>query len=371
MAMQGCGHNFWPVRLLPTSTAGSTLFGTNVAFDSITDRLAYVARSPISDSLTKINFFLLTVTQGCTIEVRIESVVNGRPSGTLFGANTNGTVVVADTDDATWKTVTLTASAALSAGDEFAIVVIYNSGTIPNMTFRIADYQIGYGGGKYPVLLQDTGAGTWSGLTTPLEMVVEMVTAGVISLPGLTPMSGNGTITAFNNASAPNEYAMKFVAPFKCRCVGASVMLYNQAAGSDFTVSLWPASSSANGDALAQVAEDGDYAINITDDGYVSVFFAAPVELTAGVTYYLGVRADTANNVSVGYIGVNAAITNAIRGFPIGNNTVHQAYRSWTAGTAGAWTDAATVFPMMSLIFDQLDDGLGHLNPFNGMIVAR
>lgn len=364
MTMVSSGTIFWPLQIAGSSYGNVGLANNSLTFDSSTDRIAYVGRSPITDSIASVYFRTGTVTTGNTMEVRIETVANGRPTGTLWNTNTNGTVVVADSDDNVWKTVTLTAAASLTPGQEFAIVMQNSSGT-PNMGLTAPSTgQPGWNSvGQYPLILQDTGGGTYAAPSSSvaLSWIVGMTTAGPVYLPGLLPTHAAGTATAFNSGSAPDEYATKFTAPFKCRCIGARVYLENIAAGADFTVSLWPASSSVDGDALAQIAEDGDFPYASTTDGFLDVFWTSPVTLSQNTIYYLGVRADTANNLAIAAAVAAAGITNAINAFGIpSGGTIFQATRTWTAGTAAAWVETATTtLPMLNLILDQVDDGTG------------
>lgn len=356
MTMQTCGLMYWPPQLFPETV--NSAFGTNnITFDSSTDRLAWAGVSPLTDTLTKVHFRTGTVTTGAVLDVRIETVSNGVPTGTLFGTNTNGSVTVADGDDGVWKTATLTSAASLSAGDQFAIVIVYTSGS-PSIAFL----SVGLAGAqaaRIPVVLQDTGGGTWAALTSTWLAFAEFGTAGPQYLPRLAPMDGSTTITAFNNSSTPDEYALKIVPAFKARVVGLRSYIFNPAAGGDFTVSLWPGTSSVDGDALGQESIDGDMGQSTSQDGAVDVFFASPVTLTAGSTYYIGLRADTANNVSVGRISTPSGITGSQKALLLNSTSHVEASRSWTAGSAGAWTEDANKFIPFSLIIDQIDDGAG------------
>jgi hypothetical protein len=359
MALVGIGQTYWPPLQLPGGDAAYSLGAGTVTFDSTTDRLAWVGRSPITDSLTTVYFRTGTVTTGSTLDIRIETVTNGRPTGTLFAANTNVTVAVADGDDNVWKTATLTAAASLTAGNEFAIIIVNSSGT-PNMALSAGPLLGGpqnVSDGHYPLTLQDAGAGTWATVGNGFEWIVQFTTAGVTPLAGLLPLTGAGTITAYNSGTAPDERALRFQVPFKCRVAGMRVGMFNIAAGADFTFSLWDASGDVDGEALQQVAEDGDFAISTTNDGYVDLWFTTPQTLTINTTYYAGVRADTANNIGLGEF-TTATVSNAIRAFHGVNAETYLATREWTAGTAGAWTTTTTTFPLIHLIIDQLDDGV-------------
>lgn len=353
-----CGRVFFPVPQVVGGNASILLSLITHTFDSTTDRLAWVGRAEITDTLGVIYIRTANVVTGSTLEVRIETATNGRPSGTLFGTNTNGTVVVADTDDNVWKTVTMTASASLTAGDEYAVVIINSSGT-PNL--QIGGFPAGTSTspvrGQYPVLLQDTGAGTWAGVDG-FEWIFQFGTAGVQFVPGLNPTSGAGVITSFNSGSTPNERAMRFQSPIPMRIRGMRAVMLNIAAGGNFTFSLWDATGDTDAEALGQASIDGDFALSTTQDGFVDLIFDAPVEISANTTYYLGVRPDTANSVGIAELS-NSTISNAMRCYPGVNLQTYLATRTWSAGTAGAWTTTTTTLPLIYIIADQLDDGSG------------
>lgn len=354
MTLQAFGQQHWPRRVMSGNTSSNGLGISNITFDSATDRLGWVGWSPVADTVAKVYFRINSNTTGCTFLIQIESILNGRPNGIIAGG-ASGTVVVADTVTG-WQTVTITTPPTLTKGQEFAIVMTVSSGT-PNLT--IGGDGVSNGSHSYmPATIVDTGAGTWAWGVTQLAWVVEMTTAGVVYLPTLAPLDGTSE-TAFNSSSSPDEYALKFSIPIKCRCSGISVFMSNIAAAADFSLSLWPASSSVDGDALTQIAIDGDWPFSTSADGYFTVMFPDAVELAANTTYYLGVRADTANNIAIGRFGVPTGVTNALRGFGNGSDTCYQSTRAWTAGTAGAWTDLATTLPLISLVIDQLDDGAG------------
>lgn len=366
MTLAAVGLMQWPKQQIAANIATSGFSAGAITFDSTTDRLAYVTQAYQADSISKVLFRTGTVTTGCTVQIRIESVSNGRPSGTIIAAGASGTVTVADSDDNVWKTVTIGTPYTFSVGEEYAIVMTYSSGTTPNM--GLANTSPDYGGWfatQYPQRLQDTGAGSWAvpAQNRPWEWVVEFTNAGgAVTLPGLSPLNGDGTITAFNSGSAANERALKFVPPFKCRVVGLSLALFNMAAGADFTAAIWDATDNpgAGPTPLAQTNTiDGDTFVSTTADGIGHVFFTAPVTLTAGTTYYAGLKPSTANNI--GLLELSAAGTGAsstgIRAFGIGANTAHLATRAWVSTDPGAWTNTTTTLPGITLLIDQLDDG--------------
>lgn len=358
MTLAACSLTFWPPCMIQSGVGANTFSVTNVTFDSDTDRVAWVGRWwGADDTLDVVYFRLGSVTTGCDVTLNIETVTNGRPSGSLVAAGATSAVNIADGDDNAWKTATITTPPTITRGMEFAIIIVVNTaGATPNLNFFAMSSFASGSTGMYPVILQDTGAGAWTNPAGSFQWIVEMG-AGVVYLPGMTPLNGNGTITAFNSGTSPNERALRFQVPFKCSVAGLRMAMFNTAAGADFTMSLWPASSDDDTDALGQVSEDGDFSVATTTDGYVDLYFDAAVTLSPATTYYAGLRPDTANSVGLGEM-TTATVTNAIRGFPI--LPVGQCFlstRVWSAGTAGAWTDTTTTLPVMSLIIDQLDDG--------------
>ena len=358
MTLQSVGQMFWPPTQMAGGPISNVMASSSITFDSGTDRLAWVGRSPLTDSLDNIYFSTRTVTGGCDVDVRVETVANGRPTGTLWAANTNIVVTIANGDDNVAKTATLTAAASLSAGDEFAVVIVVSSGT-PNLGFASTPGAlVSPTSAHYPLALQDTGAGTWATVSPcpSLAWILDFTTAGIVPISGLLPTTGIGVITAYNSGTAPDERALRFQVPFKCRVRGIRAGMFNIAAAADFTFSLWDAAGDVDGEALGQAALDGDFALSTTQDGYVDLFFDAPVTLTINTTYYAGVRADTANNIGLGEFPA-AAITGSMLGFDGVNAETYLATRTWTAGTAGAWSTTTTTLPLIHLLIDQLDDG--------------
>lgn len=358
MTLQASGISHFPTLQMQGGPLSQGLAATTYTYDSATDRVAWVGSSPVTDSLASVHFRLGNVVTGCTVDVRIETLTNGRPSGTLWATNTNASVVINDTDDNGWKTATLTAAASFTRGDKFAIVIVVSSGT-PNLVLNgcMGTVSTALVFAHWPLTLQDTGAGTWASAANGFAWIADFTTNGPTALVGLTPVQA-GTVTAYNSGTSPDERAMRFQLPFKTRVLGMRVAMFNIAAGADFTFSLWDTTGTTDAGALAQATQDGDFALSTTQDGFVDLFFASPPTLSAATTYYAGVRADTANNIGLGEMS-NSAITNALRALPGVSAQVYLSTRVWTAGTAGAWTDTTTTFPMIHLIIDQLDDGAG------------
>ena len=368
--MQTTPPTWWPSPwAIPLSASSSAFTLTSLTFDSATDILAWVGTAPEALTITDVCFRTGSVTTGCVVDVRIETVTNGRPSGTLWATTTNGANTIASTDDNVWKTATLTSSASITAGQEFAIVIRFTSGT--NATFTCQQAVGGNVGTCYPLQLQDTGAGSWTVLFSQFCWIVKS-SGTPIHIPGLIPF-GAANQTAYNSGSSPDEYALKMVFPFKARIIGAAVALSNIAAAADYRIFLWGTGGAADTESGALASTpviDGDSTGSATQDGMMVFHFSTPYTVTAGSTYYLGVRAETANSLAINSWNIDGTPpTSAINASPMGANC-YLSTRAWSAinpGTVGAWTDDTTKVPPFRLIFDQADDGAST----GGMIQSR
>lgn len=374
MTMVACGLLGWPRSSLREGVANNAGAISAITLDSTSDKMAWIGTSPVTDSITTIYFRTQTVTTGADVDVRIETVSSGRPSGELWDTTTNIVVTVADGDDNVWKTATLTSAASLNAGDQFAIVIASSAGS-PNMGLATGSDSLSPSGfcGSFPSLVANT-TGSYAVVTLlprSFEWIVEFSSAGIKYMPSLSPLDGAMTLTAFNSGSDPNERALRFIVPFKCRIVGARVSLANGNAGADLTMSLWDSTGDTDAEALAQVVLDADSKTVVTSDGYVSAFFDTAVTLTVGSTYYIGIRADTANNQSLYELSTagSGEPAGAIKAFPAESTNLYLATRTWSGGSAGSWSTTTTTLPVIELLIDQLDDGSGG-SPSNANILG-
>jgi len=370
MTMVACGKRFVPNLIVAGGVQSVTTAVNTPTFDSATDRMAWVGPSPVTDTVSKVYFRTGTVTTGCVIKIEVQSVTNGRPSGTILAAGANGTVTVADTDDNIWKSVTIGTPPSVTEGQDIAIVLTYDSGTTPNMQLAAMASPLAAGATMSPAFFIDTGASTWAsavGVSSsigygPMEWVVAFGTAGPQYMACLMPLNSAPTLNAITSASAPDEYALRFQLPYACRIRGIRWLMANAAAGSNYTATLWPASSTTDGDALAQFAGDGDSATSTTNDGYADAIFATPYSIAKDTTYYAGIRSDNANAITVvtmSAAGTGAAASGVIAFDSTMTAQIYLSSRTWTAGSAGAWTDTTTAIPLIHLIIDQIDDGDG------------
>lgn len=354
----------WP-QLVPNrgtiSTSLSVTAAAQVTLTTNNGQVCILCYAPFAGSLTDftVRTQTVSVTSGpLNFDFRVESVTNGRPSGSLLGTNSNATVSVATTDDNVWKTATLTTPVTVTQGQLIALVIkCPAAGTFSFTLGGFANLQATTG--NFPCVLTDSaGDGTYETLASGAAPSVAVKIGGSYRrVAPLLPID-LATAPAFGSATSPDEYALRLLSPVKLRIKGACVVLGNVAAGGDFTVSLWPdsAGSQTDANALVQVACDGDLMGNTTNDGCFNVVFPTSIELDANTPYWLGVRADTANTIIV-YQATTLSAT-LMTAWPGGIET-YGGSRTWTAGSANAFTHFTNDngSPFFAGLFDGIEAG--------------
>lgn len=352
----------WP-QLAPSRQHVSTTISTTAAvqhtLNAVNQQAALIFYCPATGSLTDftVRTQTVSVTSGpLNFDFRVESVSNGRPSGSLFGTNTNVAVSVATTDDNVWKTATLTSAASVNKGDLIALVIKSpSSGT----------FSFTYGGfanlsgnvGNFPCFVTDaTGDGTYEAVIINIAPSMAIKIGGAwYRIEPLFPIDA-ATQPTVNSSSSPDEVALRLYPPVGMRICGAVVTLGNISAGGDFMVSLWPdsASSQTDANALAQVLVDGDLSGSTTNDGGFNILFPTPVTLSANTPYWLGVRAETANTI---IIYQATALSTALMSAWPGGIECYGGSRTWTAGSAPAFTHFTNDngSPFFAGLFDGID----------------
>ncbi len=345
------------VMVVSTSFNGvAQAFGT---IDAANEQMTVDFQMPVSGNLEAVSMRTQTVsvTAGpLNFDFRIESISGGLPSGALFGTNTNAAVSVATTDDNVWKTATLTAAAAVTKGDKVAFVIKAPAAGTFSLTW--GGHLWSLNSALFPVGRVDgVPDGTYSTLMTGKPSFAIKVDGVWMAVPPFAAVD-TMTLTTFNNASAPDEYLSTLRPKTNMRVAGIVAGLVNVTAGADFTCSLWSGSSAAgavDADALAQVAISGNAIGTVTQDGYGLFLFPTAVPITAGVNYWIGVRADTANNMQMIQLGCgNSPAPSDTSCLPGGSDAIC-GFRTWTAGVGGTITTQAQQQCLISAWIDGLD----------------
>lgn len=354
---------------ITTSLAVSMV--TAMTFDASTDKMALVTMIQKSGTLTEVHFRTGVVsTAGATFQIQIEGVdASGNPDGTAKYTNANGTVVVATSDDNTWKTVSINGGTGVSVvkGDIVAIVLSVSSGTPNTVIISGAPpgNAAGFHYGQLPYIVQDT-AGSWTKVT-PSTYTWCLV------------LNYNGTYEQILGASAANavaitaigndaERGMRFTSPFPMRCIGIRARLPNLAAGADFRARLYSGTTTVLGESLSSSVDmDGDWNRDATGDNFYDIFFPESISLAANTTYYATIWQKTANSVSL--VESTVSVAGYMNTLGCGSNWY---LCNRAAGGTGAWTETDTIRPDMYLWVDGFDDAAGSgglaANPSRGFM---
>lgn len=305
---------------------------------------AYIFCAKEDMTISHVSFRAGTATGSPTIEVRIETVdASGLPSGTLWATDTNGTTGTISTNTNVLQA--LTASASITKGQLFCVMLKYASGT-SQVISQLSTFMlpIGHGGLTYQVA--NTGSPTKSALTTSLACIgLGSSSTTFYQVPGAIPVSGVGGGT-FNNTNSAKR-GLRFTIPMNCRAIG--MRWYNANASGNYNAVLF--SDAGSELSSSSTAFDGDYNA-ASNNGPLTVYFDNTVTLTAGTTYRIAIEPSSATNVNVSTITLPSA---DYRGATPAGTTAH-----YTTFATATWTDTATdQVPMMDLLIDQIDDGAG------------
>lgn len=326
---------FLPARLTTPQASGPSF--TSNLINADTKKHAFILQAPKTGNIHKILFRSNTAATADTFDVRVETVdaTTGDPSGTLWGTNTNATVNV--NAAGTVFTATLTADAAVTIGDIFAITWVPTAGSVSVSFCMFNDVLSGF---PYTDLY---GGASWTKATSAPVVGIEYSDGTYHAMPGTFPFSALNTNT-YNSGSTPDERGLKFQLPCPCTVSGFWVDMDNDG---DLTVKLYDSDGST---VLQSLAIDKDLRAN-TNYSVQLYRFAATQALLANTYYRLTLVPGASNVTSADFDVPSAAALDQIGG---GQN-FHHTQRT----DAGAWTDTTTKRPFMGLIVNGFDDATG------------
>lgn len=125
MTFQKLGQALSFPKIPQTSGGLASTYGVAAAVtvDADGEALAVIFKSTVTENITKIKFRTGSVTTGGDLDIRVETVSGGEPTGTLWATTTNIVHAVGSGDDNVEIEVTLTSAASVTAGDLVALVV--------------------------------------------------------------------------------------------------------------------------------------------------------------------------------------------------------------------------------------------------------
>ena len=290
-----------PALLMPIGLHPATIgANANQQFNAAGDKLAIIFHCPSTDVPDQITFEVAAVTTAGTagnIEATLETVAaDGTPSGTPVTNSATGSAAISTTGV---KTIPgMDGTATVAEGDLVALVLTAGAGWDRDLTIKYRGGAVGAGLSIPYYATKDT-AGSWvkaSAHNVGLPFGVAKADGTYLHIPGLHGcFTTNITQTAYADASNPDEMGNQFIPDVPCALVGALAFL---ALGTnrDYSLSLY-SSHLATPSQLATRAFDGDH------DGGTNLLrylrFAAPVNLTAGTTYAITVKARGTSNITL------------------------------------------------------------------------
>ncbi len=250
--------------------------------DASGEKKCWVIRVPVAGTISKVGFRVGTpVTTAQSLDIRIETVdvTNGRPSGTLWAANTSGAVASPTAD--TWFWVTLTAGATVAIGDNIAIVIQFTS-TVGNLNISGDFTNLGRIS-TVPYGINFLG-GVWSKNNRVQNVAIELST-GSRPYIGTVPVSGTGLLESWGPAAQYNEKGTRFNLPFPAKCIGAMARI--SSAGSIFDIRLYDGADVKIGNAFS-IDSDWQAPPGVTVSQEPPAFFLFPASTGGEVTLNAG-----------------------------------------------------------------------------------
>mgnify|MGYP001616113430 CR=1 FL=1 len=324
---------------------------TNFLIDAASEKVAFVFKAPKTGTLESVSFSLGTVTTGDTLKVSFQDIdiATGNPDGVV---DQYRTVVVADTDDGVTKDTGILSSdgtdtgtkRSVTAGDYLAIVIEYNArvGGVLNIVGALLGVETDAMIGATYVTHYTT---SWAKNTTTLPRFALKYNDGSYPyMPIGFPITAIGPTVTINTETSPDEAALKFRVPAPIQVIGAwfigdldgdaDVVLYDDA-----------------GSVVASASLDKDIRM-VTSRVPFSVLFNAPATLSKNAWYYLSLKPTTTTSVILNYFTVS--VKTKLDQMD-GGQDFHYATRT----DVGAWTASTIVRPLMGLIINGIDDGVG------------
>lgn len=202
----------------PGFQLGGAATAGNFNLDQTTDALEFILQAERALTITKIGFrYGLRTGTPPTYKLSIQGTdaTTGNPDGTIKGGGTPASVTFtppADTSwDGTWRELTLDNPYTTTRGEEIAIVIKYDSGTVDASNFSSLtqtdgnSYYASIEGKPYSTA-NNAGTRTKSGSRPVFTYVTASEVFGFPNLSGFTS-------AAFTTGTNPNEIATTFTLP--------------------------------------------------------------------------------------------------------------------------------------------------------------
>lgn len=326
-----------PPILIPGLDSVLTTLVGSTSMTATGHKVGIVFHAPKSGTIDRIRFRAGTVATTPTVDVRLETVASGKPSGTLLGTNTNATSATLVTNTST--ETTLTSAALVSQGDLIALVFGWQSGS---SQISVASTGAGWIQEQFPSLYQDAGVG-YAVIASRIPLFALRYTDGSYA-------TGLGcywaTAAATSATYSTGEQGVRFRLPFRARVSG---LWHTYDPDTALTFNLYSDATSPGGTTLATRTQQS-VEFEATNASPAVCEFPSSVTLNPN-TWYRLVAAVSAASSRFNYIDVGSQAELAA--------TIAGADWYQTVSSGASWVDTVTRQPQMGLVIDGLDDGVG------------
>lgn len=341
----------WPGYSDGAESTYNTGQSAAMTLDAAGDYFAVVLQAAEDMSIRTVDVLFHTATGTTECDIRIENLdASGLPDNTLWATNTNGLTGTLG-PSAHLASVTLGATATITKGQKFAVVVRFSSGATAQPAWIISGRGPSlWRGSTFPYMVTNTGSGGTKAAFAAGSVCMALgdATPSFYEVPGLIPWQATVATWTYASNATIRAVALRFQVPFKCRVIGMRFDDASAATTDDVNCVIYNSGGSEVGSTSTAINRDETF----IGSGIVTCFFGNHTELAANTTYYAAVVPSTTNSSIMSYM----IISNTNRaGAVLGGAQCYGATRD----SGGSWTTYTTNIPRIDIIIDQIDDGSG------------
>lgn len=334
--------------------------------DAANEAAGTVCLAPRTGNIAAIWYATRDVTTGATIEGRIESVdSSGKPSGSLVGTNTNGTVAMGNGDDNSVLGITLTAAAAVTAGQELAVIIKNPPSSFGN--WQIAQGVRDFNNTRLPYGVANT-SGAWAVFSQnpPTQIALVYDDGKAYPIHGVHPPCSAITSSSVSTSTTPDVIGLRFRVEAAMRFAGAWLWIDSDGA---FDVKLVDSTYvQGSGTGVLSTVSRTPTTRNDTSPGIEFVPMPT-VEIAANTYYRLLVEPTSTTAVIVyAFTTPSLALMDAWHGgrdFHLTTAKDPTGDGDWTNYNSGTFRQ-----PFIGVFFDGVEDGSGGSPEPGGYAIA-
>ena len=313
---------------------------TNRLLDSANESVAVLCQVPSTGFVSKVGFRTSAVTTGGVVDVRIEGVATGTPSGILYQASANALYTIRDTDDNAWLTATLGSSTLVHAGSLISVQVKMNATSAGAINMPQLDNVFS---GFYPYGARFL-ANAWTLSTTIFPMALQYADGRYIPWQGLYPVSAMSNLSVTTATAVADERGVAFSLPFPAILRGANASFDLVTNSGDLLLYDTDGATVLHRISVSNVDEQ------VAGESSRFYYFQDTVPLVVAGTYRMTMVPWPGATLDITeLIGSDATVMSGFEGSP------------WFIGTAransGSWTEDARVVPLFNAYLTHVDDG--------------